>query len=532
MLNPPSCCPVSRQRQGRVSSIVLLAVFLLAGGGPSRAAPVRGLADVEAMARSLAARAYQPSPHPLPAELQALSYDKMRDIRFNPERAWWREAKLPFELMFFHPGGYHPSTVQLAEITSQGERFIPYDPKEFDFGHNTLHPDHWQGIGYAGWRAHYALNRPDYKDEVIAFLGASYFRAVGAGERYGLSARGLAIDTVGGQGEEFPRFTRFWFERPKAADTRLTVLALLDSPRASGAYQFVIQPGSPTVVDVSVRLFLRGPVSTLGIAPLTSMFYSGENQPVAQDYRPEVHDSDGLLLAARGTEAGPDGSTEWLWRPLQRPSSVQVNSFQVGQLQGFGLLQRDRQFSSYEDTEARYELRPSAWVQPRGDWGAGQVQLVQLPAPDETHDNIVAYWVPAKVPARGQPLALDYRLTWGPAEQVPESTGHVVQTRVGQGWASLPKDQTQYVIDFALPARSGMALPSALNAPAVQAVASATGGGEIVETNVFFNEPMNTWRMTLRVRRTDPGRPVELRAYLQQGPDALSETWTYTMLPR
>lgn len=505
---------------------VLLAVGLWLGAGSARAESVQSLDDVVRLAQAMAARPYAAPQPPLPAELRSLSYDKMRDIRFKPEKAWWRDAGLPFELMFFHPGGYHPATVQLAEWGPQGERTIPYDPSEFDFGHNVLHPDHWQGIGYAGWRAHYAINRPDYKDEVIAFLGASYFRAVGAGEHYGLSARGLAIDTVGGQGEEFPRFTRFWFERPQPGAQSLTVLALLDSPRASGAYRFVIRPGAPTVVDVSMRLFLRGPVNTLGVAPLTSMFYSGENQPAPGDYRPEVHDSDGLLLAARATGAK---ASEWLWHPLQRPARLMVNTFQVGKLDGFGLLQRDRQFSSYEDTEARYDLRPSAWVEPRGDWGAGQVQLVQLSAPDETHDNIVAYWVPAQLPKPGQTLSLDYRLSWGRADQLPQPKGHVVQTRVGQGWASLPPDQTQYVVDFALPSEPTQAMSPA---PPIKAVVTASGGGQLVDTNVFRNEPMGTWRMTARVRRTDPSQPVELRAFLQRGPDTVTETWTYTMPPR
>src|SRR5205085_6387853 len=158
---------------------------------------------------------------------------------------------------------------------------------------------------------------------------------------------------------------------------QVTVYALLESQRATGAYRFDIVPGAETVVRVQARLYLRAAatqVATLGIAPLTSMFFSGENQPRRGDFRPEVHDSDGLQVAT--------GDGEWLWRPLQNPARMTVTSFAVRELRGFGLMQRDRTFSSYEDTEARYERRPSAWVRPLSDWGPGRVELVQLPTPD------------------------------------------------------------------------------------------------------------------------------------------------------
>src|SRR5439155_18746334 len=154
------------------------------------------------------------------------------------------------------------------------------------------------------------------------------------------------------------------------------------SQRATGAYRFTLIPGAQTVVEVRARLFLRAGVATLGIAPLTSMFHHGENSPRRDDFRPEVHDSDGLMLAT----ADGQGGSEWLWRPLANPSRPLTSSFAVPELEGFGLMQRDRAFSSYEDVEARYERRPSAWVVPVGRWGPGRVELLQLPTPDETHD--------------------------------------------------------------------------------------------------------------------------------------------------
>lgn len=488
--------------------------------------------DFDALTRLAREKSLVPiadTPAVLPPALAALDYDGLRDIRFRPDQALWREAGLPFEAMFFHQGRYHPQPVRVNELAPGGAvRPIPYTPAAFDYGRNAVDPQAWGDLGFAGLRVHYPLNSPAYKDELVVFLGASYFRALGAGQQYGLSARGLALDTVGAAGpEEFPRFTEFWLERPAGQGQHLTVYALLESPRASGAYRFVVRPGAQTTMEVRSRVFLRQdaarPVATLGIAPLTSMFLAGENQPRAGDFRPEVHDSDGLMIA---TAAG-----EWLWRPLQNPRAPLVNSFAMDGLRGFGLMQRDRSFASYEDAEARYERRPSAWVRPLGDWGPGRVELLQLPTPDETHDNIVAYWVPARLPAAGEPLEFAYELSWqGDAQERPPGAW-ATQSRRGLGFFR-PEDaaqlagQVQYVVDFTGPALQ--ALPP--QAP-VRAVASADSNGRIEQQLAYFNPATSTWRMTLRVSRIDPARTVELRAFLQHGNDTLTETWTNIILP-
>jgi glucans biosynthesis protein len=472
-----------------------------------------GFEDVVRQAE-LASRAPYNSPvRPPPAELQALSYDQYRDIRFRPDHALWRSEKLPFELMFFHLGKFQTQPVRINEVTSGGVRHLGYDASSFDFGNNKLSPRQWGDLGFAGFRAHYALNANKYKDELIVFLGASYFRALGAGQIYGLSARGLAIDTVGGQQEEFPRFAEFWIERPTADARVLTVYALLESPRTNGAYQFDIRPGETTTVEVRSRIFLRPGVATLGIAPLTSMYFFGENQPHRTDFRPEVHDSDGLMVAS--------GTGEWIWRPLLNPKATLVTSFAMPELRGFGLMQRDRNFSSYEDGEARYELRPSAWVEPLSAWGPGRVELVQLSTGDETNDNIVAYWVPLKVPEPGQPLDMKYRLHWQGAKQQRPPDGWVVQTRVGRGYAALADDEQQFAIDFTGPTLAS--LPA--DAP-VKAIVSAPANGEILERNAYRLEATGVWRMTLRVKLLQPSQPTELRGYLQRGEDVLTETWS------
>ncbi len=477
-------------------------------------------------AQTLAQEPFRANSDKLPDTLANITYDQLRDIRFNTDQSLWRSSNLPFEAQFFHLGLYQTEPVRIHELLPDGRvNHLPYRRADFNVGKNTFDTSAWGDLGHAGFRLHYPLNGQAYKDELAVFQGASYFRALGAGQGYGLSARGLAIDTVGGSGEEFPRFSEFWLQRPAADAQEVTVFALLESPRATGAYRFVIRPGQQTTTTVSARVFLRagaGPVNTLGMAPLTSMFLSGENQALPSDFRPEVHDSDGLMIAS--------GSGEWLWRPLQRPKAVTVSSFTLQNPRGFGLMQRDRSFANYEDVEARYERRPSAWIKPLGDWGNGRVELVQLPTPDETHDNIVAYWVPAQLPAAGQPLELSYELAWqGDAQQRPPASW-VTQTRRGYGYSKLSAaeqaSQPQYVIDFAGPALD--ALPA--NAP-VKAVITADANGRVLQTLAYPNPATRTWRVTVRVARVDPAQPVELRAFLQHNNDTVSETWTHLLLP-
>jgi len=412
--------------------------------------------------------------------------------------------------------------VTISEVTAQGVRQIPFDPADFDYGANKLDVaklKEAKDLGFAGFRAHYALNTPKYKDEVLVFLGASYFRALGKGQLYGLSARGLAIDTALPSGEEFPRFTEFWIERPAPAAKELVVYALLDSRRAAGAYRFVVRPGVSTAVEVKARLFLRESVGKLGLAPLTSMFFFGENQPHRTDFRPEVHDSDGLMVAT--------GSGEWIWRPLLNPRQTLTTSFSMETLRGFGLMQRDRDFRNYEDSEARYELRPSAWVEPTGTWAPGRVELMQLNTPDETNDNVVAYWVPRDPPAPGQPLDFTYRLHWQGQQQEQHPPGAwVLQSRAGRGYAELAEDEQQYVVDFSGPSLA--ALPADAT---VKAVVTAPSNGQVRESNAYRVEATGAWRMTVIVKQLNRNEPTELRGFLQSGNDVLTETWSNILPP-
>ena len=472
--------------------------------------------DVAREAATLARAPHQPAPA-ADARLAQLSYDDYRDIRFRPERARWRDSGL-FQLHFFPLGRSHARPLRLYEL-QDGTTPRPLEMPASDFQVGSVARGVQPLPGAAGWRLSYPLNRPGQPDELVVFLGASYFRALGAQQAYGLSARGLAVDTAGGQGEEFPAFTAFWFERPAAQAREMRFYALLDGPRVTGAYRFVVRPGTETVLEVQARLFQRAPVATLGIAPLTSMFLSGENQPVAHDYRPEVHDSDGLLVATDG---------ELIWRPLSNPAQAFVTSFATPALRGFGLLQRDRDFSSYEDLEAHYQRRPSAWVEPLGDWGPGRVELLQYGTPNETHDNIAAYWVPQQLPPPGTPINLAWRVHWTLGEPAATPLARVLQSRRGHGYTATPPlpGRQQLHVDFA-----GPALQALDAAAAVEAAVSADGNVRGLRAHAYPNPERGGWRVNLDFERIDARQPVDLRLQLRLAGNVLSETWAYALAP-
>jgi glucans biosynthesis protein len=471
--------------------------------------------DVARRAEALAGQSYKAPAREVPRALRELTYDQYRDIRFKPARSIWRSANLPFELQLFHVGQHYDQPVRISEIVGGVPREIRFDPELFDYGANKLDPAVVRAAGFSGFRVHANLNTPKYKDEVLSFQGASYFRALGRDQRYGLSARGVAVDTALGSGEQFPNFVEFWIERPAASARELVVYAVLDSPSVAGAYRFILRPGTETVTAVKARLYLREHVAKLGFAPLTSMFYSGENQRSAvPDYRPEVHDSDILLVHS--------GTGEWLTRPLVNPKRLLVTSFTLTNPAGFGLMQSDRTFQSYEDLEARYELRPSAWVEPRGAWGKGRVELVQIPTPDETNDNIVAYWVPDTPPAIGKPYDIEYLLRWQKTGETRPKLAYVAQTRRGHGYSRQPDPSIGFVVDFEGPVFGKLPKDAV-----VEAVTTIMSNGELVEARPYRNEVTGGYRLRLRVKRIDDKKPVELRAFLRHGDTTLTPTWSY-----
>lgn len=468
------------------------------------------LDDVAAKAKDLAGQKYEAPKSNLPAVFRDMKFADYQKIHFLREKAEWANDKTPFKLSFYHQGMHFDTPVKINEITATKVEEIKYDSSRFEFGDVPHDADTVKNLGYAGFRVLYPINKADKQDEIMTLLGASYFRVVGKGQVYGLSARGLAIDTALPSGEEFPRFTEFWVEKPKPADKHLVIYALLDSPRSTGAYKLILRPGTDTVVDVQSRVFLRDQVSRLGVAPLTSMYLFGPNQPSkVLNYRPALHDSEGLSIHA--------GNGEWIWRPLNNPKHLAVSNFSVENPRGFGLMQRQRAFSAYEDLDDNYQKRPSAWIEPKGDWGKGTVDLVEIPTADETNDNIVAFWSPEKLPEPGKPFEYAYRLHWTldePQFQAPElgwvkqtlrSTGDVKQSNL----IRQPDGSVAFLVDFAGPALA--ALPE--DAP-VRSQISVGDNAEVVENNLRYNPETKGWRLTLRLKVKEANKSTEMRAAL------------------
>lgn len=466
------------------------------------------LADyVRRHAAALAAAPYQPRSTELPRQLAELDYDAYRDLRFRPEQAVWRQEGLPFQLQMFHRGGLHREAVELYEAHGGQIRPIAYRPDMFTAGPvagNVLGADLGPQLGFAGFRIHTPINDPARFDEFAVFLGASYFRLVPRGCVYGLSARGLELGS-GDPGEEFPAFRAFWVERPAPDASAITVHALLDSPSVSGAYRFVISPGETTLMDIQASLFPRKTLANAGVAPLTSMFLFGPEQPRRyDDFRPEVHDSDGLLAA--------NAAGERLWRPLHNPQRVEISQFQGPALGGFGLLQRRRELGAYQDLEAAYHRRPGAWIEPRSEWGPGAVRLVELPARTEAEDNIVASWRPAAPLEAGREHAFAYRLHWAANPAAASPIAPVTLWRTGQGGAPGVR---LFVVEF-----GGVDLSAQRDlAPDI-----AVGAGAVRNLTLHQNDVTGAARISFEY---DPegASDAELRARLVREGQPASETW-------
>jgi periplasmic glucans biosynthesis protein len=426
-----------------------------------------------------------------------------------------------FEVQFFHRGFQFDRRVNIYELVGNQVRAVPYNPAMFEFG--KLPPVKLPAeLGFAGFRVHYPLNTPEYKDEVLVFLGASYFKVLARNEKYGLSARGLAINTATEQGEEFPYFTDFWLVRPEPQQRSLTIYALLDSPSVTGAYHFELRPGSTTQVEVAGQLYPRRAIEKIGIGALTSMFLYGKNSTGRHfdDYRPEVHDSDGLQTQT--------GTGEWAWRPLVNPRSLRVNRFMDEHPKGFGLVQRDRDPTHYQDPEALFYLRPSYWIEPLGDWGKGGVELVEIPTDEEIHDNIVAYWVPDEPVQPKKPIPFSYVLYAYNRSFIWPPGGRVIGTRSGGILAGTngqaPAGERRMIVDFA-----GGDLDDLFAAQPVQAQITSNGG-EVEDVTVQRLPQSATWRVSFKLKPTGD-RPVDLRCYLTLYGEALTETWTYLWKP-
>ncbi len=474
---------------------------------------VKDYASLQSLVAKMAHEPYSAPQKPLDPFFDKLKYDGARQIRFREDMAQYGGGKT-FRLEFFHPGWTAKKTVGMFDLTEGKASPISYDQKLFDWGQlkvpeGVKYPD-----GFAGFRVMAPDSFLNRRFEFLVFMGASYFRAVTTELGYGLSARGLAINTIGGEPEEFPDFTHFWFEKPQVGGRFFKVLALLNGPSVVGAYSFEAMPGKTTEMFVKGTVFLRKPVKSLGISPFSSMFWFGENSfPKPYDFRPEVHDSDGLQIEQ---ENGPS-----IWRPLDNtPGQLRLSLFEVPKLKGFGLSERDREYSHFEDLEANYHRRPAVWVEPLTGFDGGNITLVEIPTGEETWDNIVTFYQPAKMPTADQPLNFSYRLQWL-EEHEPAKLAKVTATRRGFVMDSI---NHLYVVDFTKGDAQGD--KPADWVPGID-VKIAGDKAKVLDQRVMKNNETGGWRAFFKLDIPKDINLLEMSCELKDKEAVVSEHWMY-----
>jgi glucans biosynthesis protein len=485
--------------------------------------PTFSFTDVVKRARDLAAAPYDATVPPLPEGIAGYDFDAWRDIRFKSDKPLLGLPGASFRLELFHLGYIYRRPVVVNVLRDGIPAPIPYTTGLFDWGHNKPPANMPINLGFAGFRLHYPLNAPHVMDEVIAFLGASYYRFLGRGQHYGLSARGLGIGAGAHADEEFPFFREFWIETPDPTAERIVVNGLLDSESVAGALRFEIVPGLETSVDVTVTLFARRAIASLNMAPLSSMFLRGKNDHrVEDDFREELHDSDGLLIHT--------GAGEWIWRPLSNPAAPAVSTFVDNNVRGFGLLQRDRVFDHYQDLDLAYQLRPTYWIEPHEGWSEGGVELLELPTDDETNDNIVAAWTPKESFDAGRSMSYGYRVTALTNDSRLTPSARAINTFHTEAKAAgaaepAPPGATRFLIDF-----SGGDLGYFLSDPTLIQVVATTSAGRVLRTFLAPNTHISGFRAGVDVA-VDPGQSCDVRVFLRAANKALTETWTFPWRP-
>ncbi len=478
-----------------------------------------GFENVVDEAAKLAGKPYQ-APAAVPKSVRDLDFDQYQSIRFKPEKSLWHDSKSLFRVMLVSPGHLYTHTVKINVVDESGVKTVPYSKDDFVYPSKEVANRIPSDLGYAGFKLTYPFKSRDLYSQFLVLVGASYFRAIGKHNVFGLSGRGIAVDTGLPSGEQFPSFVEYWLVRPAPDATTMTFYARLNGESLTGAYRFEVTPGVETTLNVKAVLFPRKGIKLLGIAPLTSMFFYGANTPrPADEWRPQVHGSDGLLI-----NNGRTG--EWLWRPLINPEKLREEYFETENVRGFGLLQRQTHFYDYQDLATLYGRRPSAWVIPRGDWGKGHVVLVQLPSATETEDNMVAFWSSETPVTGGGRLDYDYTLVVGEPGVPRETMAYAIDTFVGSGdviGGGNVKGAYRVIVDF-----EGGPLSKLSEDTQIQGVVTAVDHAEIINQSVEYVEPTRRWRLSILARPAE-GKPLSLRAFLRKGGRTLTETWTYSL---
>jgi periplasmic glucans biosynthesis protein len=483
------------------------------------------LQNVAEQAKQLSKENYVAPKSHLPSMFKHLAFDDYQKIYFISDKTYWKKDHTLFTLQFYHQGMYFDTPVKINEIINNRVQEIQYSPDYFNLtalNQTEMANSH---LGFAGFKIHYPINqRQKTDDEIFSALGASYFRVIGKGQVYGLSSRGLAIDTGAISGEEFPRFTEFWIEKPKPKQNYLVFYALLDSPRVTGAYKFILTPGQESKLNIESQLFFRSSIEKVGLAPLTSMYLYGHNQPsTIANYRPAIHDSNGLSILTQ--------DNRWIWRPLNNPKKLAFSTFTLQDPKAFGLVQRSNGFEDFQDLTDHYEKRPTAWIEALNPLGKGHIELIEIPSPDETNDNIVAFWVPEQKINAGDELYLHYQIRYlsDEAARYPKNIARVKDTLYSLGdvrQANLVRQldgSISYVIDFV-----GGELAKLSPQQGVKPYLSISDNGELVNSELIYNPIDKGWRLIIHFKNKEMNKATEIYASLlsNDGKDRLlTETW-------
>ena len=489
-----------------------------------------GLGDVEKLAQRLAGQNYEKTNGK--QFLKDISENKWNAISFKKEHRLWADTDSSFEASFFHPGFIYNNLARV-EVVENGR------PRPFNFSSDFFnYPDQdlaaaakSAGLEFTGFRISYPLNDAEKKDEALSFLGATHFRALAKRSQYGLEARGLIINPAQPDGEEFPYFRRFWLVEPEAGAASMTIYALMDSPSLTGAYQFDLSPGPTTIMEVTATIFRRSNKNIptkIGLAPIGSMYlFSEKENGNKNDWRPEVHNSDILLWT--------DGNGNWYRRPLANPDRLETSTYELNNPKGFGLMQQDNNFDHYQDFSGRFDLRPSLWVEPDGEWGPGQIELLEIPASQEIHNNIIAFWAPTGDQTLKNSFTIGYKLYWMPSGTIPHQFGRAVNTRLKRNTEA---GTLHFLVDFEggilndIPADSGLA-----------SIVETSAEVAVQDKNLVKNPVTGGWRLEFKVKPVENNgvmqsllnargdrKNLRLKALLKRGenlPEALTETWIY-----
>ncbi len=479
---------------------------------------------LKGMVADLAAKPYAPPPMPDPDIVKTMNFDTAKHILPDPDHALFGDGRGPYPISLLAVGQLFPKTVRMFALTDGQAREVIFQADYFksppDGPLSKLPPT---PSPFAGLEFLQAYDKPVLRGHEgwARFIGASYFRAVGEANQFGVSSRAVAQNSGIAIPEEFPDFTHFWVGEGETDDDPITLYALLDGPSIVGAYRFVMHRGRGTTMDITLQLHIRQPIERLGISPMTSMFWYSESvKGAATDWRPEIHDSDGVAMwTANG---------DHLWRPLIDPDKLTISKFPDDKFRGFGLMQRDKNYDHYLDA-VFYERRPCCWCEPIGDWGKGSVQLLEIPTDNEIYDNIVLSWVADAPNKAGDVLDYRFKLLWRDTDPYPGKLALCVATRLGAGdiqGAPRSKVLRKFILEF----KGGFQATRVADAKPEPVLETSRGKFLNIVVEPSPDGDLGLWRIQFDLD-PDGTDPVDLRCHLAYQGEALTETWVYHYVP-